>query len=85
MSLDPEMDLVKLSYPYFVRYKGWSSTKQILEWGYSDKSGAAAKAQADSTPIESSVGATINGAANAAGSAAAASVSTPSAAASVKL
>lgn len=34
LSLDPDLDLVKMSLPYFVRYRGWQSTKQIVDFGY---------------------------------------------------
>jgi predicted unusual protein kinase regulating ubiquinone biosynthesis (AarF/ABC1/UbiB family) len=45
MSLNPECDLVKASLPYFIRFKGWSSAKQLLEWGYLEND-----AQSTATP-----------------------------------
>ncbi len=46
MSLDPDCDLVKVSLPYFIRYKGWSSARQILDWGYIDEAKKSAEGAA---------------------------------------
>lgn len=32
--LDPEFDFIKSSLPYFVRYKGWTSTQSVLDHVY---------------------------------------------------
>lgn len=42
-SLDPDFDVVKASFPYFVRFKGWDTVKQVQDYGTDARDRAAAR------------------------------------------